>query len=75
MDYHTHNHKNEDSNKIKKKVSKLRYNEDKDWWYNKFSNKIKRYDLLRKKTFKQIQKFKWKDYVIEHKKVFLKNIN
>lgn len=36
---------------------------------------IKRYDLLRKKTFKQIQKFKWKDYVIAHKKVFLKNIN
>lgn len=35
----------------------------------------KKYNLLRNNTYRQIKRFNWKNYIIEHKKIFLRYIN
>ena len=48
---------------------------DKNNLYNAIITAIKKYSLLKKRTKKQIKKFKWKNYILEHKKIFLKYIH
>ena len=43
--------------------------------YNAIIIATKKYDFLKKETSKQIKKFNWKNYISEHKQIFLKSLN